>query len=328
MVRISVVSKHNQATNIRQIPPAWRTDFDFSGTQDADFLVVMDGLTSPTRTRVPKNRRLCVLPEPPAIKTYSAKFLAQFGSVWTVDTRLQHPGKKLCNSAGTWLYGSSAGSLGRMPSMSYSELIDEFPNKTQLISMVVSTKTWTPLQRFRLQLAKELQRQIGPQFRLYGHGHNAVKDKRDAIGPSRFHVVVENSIFDHYWTEKLADSYLGWSFPFYIGAPNLAEYFDEDEYAAVPSASIDAAASHIINRLQVLTSMNLTAPLQRARDKLFHRHNIFQQILNYVQTYRTTGHTLHPLSAHETLYPERPSIRAGLVTLRRRIQNNRDQITF
>ena len=45
---------------------------------------------------------------------------------------------------------------------------------------------------------------------------------------SMFSVIVENEYQDHYFTEKLIDSLRSFTVPIYLGAPNIARYFEAD----------------------------------------------------------------------------------------------------
>ena len=49
-----------------------------------------------------------------------------------------------------------------------------------------------------------------------------MSDKAEAIAPYAYHLVLENNYIDNFWTEKLADAWIGWALPLYLGAPNLA----------------------------------------------------------------------------------------------------------
>ena len=70
-------------------------------------------------------------------------------------------------------------------------------------------------------------------------------DKLDAIRGYRFHLVLENCRVPHYWTEKLSDSYLGWSFPLYVGCTNLRDYFPEKFFLALDINDPEGAAQQI-----------------------------------------------------------------------------------
>jgi hypothetical protein len=51
-------------------------------------------------------------------------------------------------------------------------------------------------------------------------------DKRDALVPFQYSVVMENARLENWFTEKLIDCFMTKTIPIYWGAPNIAEYFN------------------------------------------------------------------------------------------------------
>ena len=84
----------------------------------------------------------------------------------------------------------------------------------------------------RVRFTQWMQTQL-PQLDVFGHGVRYIEDKSDAIDPYRYHIAIENHICQHHWTEKLSDSFLGLSLPFYFGCPNIADYFPEESYIPI-----------------------------------------------------------------------------------------------
>ena len=41
-----------------------------------------------------------------------------------------------------------------------------------------------------------------PELDIFGHGVNPMNDKAEALDPYRFHIAVENHVYDHHLTEK------------------------------------------------------------------------------------------------------------------------------
>ena len=74
---------------------------------------------------------------------------------------------------------------------------------------------------------------------------NLIEQKADALDPYRYHLAVENYIGPHYWTEKLADAFLGYTLPFYCGAPNAADYFPEESFIPIDINNFDGALETI-----------------------------------------------------------------------------------
>ena len=65
------------------------------------------------------------------------------------------------------------------------------------------------------------------------------------IAPYKYHIVIENSADDHYWTEKLSDCYLAGTFPRYYGCTNVNEYFKEGAHKAIDIYDFEAAVAII-----------------------------------------------------------------------------------
>jgi len=94
------------------------------------------------------------------------------------------------------------------------------------------------------------------------------------------HIAVENHVYDHHLTEKLPDAFLGYTLPFYHGAPNAADYFPKESFIPIDindyRRSREIISSHINNneyqdrlpyiieaRRRVLEEENLFAILDR-----------------------------------------------------------------
>lgn len=85
------------------------------------------------------------------------------------------------------------------------------PTKTKLLSVIISDKSFTEGHLKRHDFLQAIKKHFGDQLDIFGRGFNYVNDKWDAIADYKYHVAIENSQYPHYWTEKLADAFLGWS---------------------------------------------------------------------------------------------------------------------
>ncbi|MGV6826800.1 MAG: glycosyltransferase family 10 domain-containing protein [bacterium] len=62
---------------------------------------------------------------------------------------------------------------------------------------------------------------------LFGYiADNYVESKLDSVRNYMFQVVVENSLLDNYFTEKIIDCFVTGTIPIYYGAGNIGEFFD------------------------------------------------------------------------------------------------------
>lgn len=107
------------------------------------------------------------------------------------------------------------------------------PDKSKLCSMFCSPKNQTSGHRYRHHIAK-LAIDLGYDVaggchstsQLYTPGDTFTHSKVTHIKPYMFHIVVENSNYDSYWTEKITDCFAVGTIPIYWGTSNIAKYFD------------------------------------------------------------------------------------------------------
>jgi hypothetical protein len=148
---------------------------------------------------------------------------------------------------------------------------------------------------------------------IRGRGFEPVSDKAEAIAPHRYHLVLENNDLGCFWTEKLADPFLGWSLPLFAGARAALDDFPEGSMIYLdlkdPAACIDQ-----VERILAENPYESRLPaIAAAREKLLHEHNFFALICRELEA-------LAP-SASAPLELVRPSSRPGVLkTLRRSLR--------
>jgi len=148
---------------------------------------------------------------------------------------LPHPNAIRSQTGNIWFYGKSYDEIAHSPP----------PVKTERISTVCSSKRQAHTMHarrydFTWRLKKEL-----PELEIFGHGVRFVEKKYQALDPYRFHLVVENQIAPHLWTEKLADAFLACTVPIYCGCPNVFDYFPEDSLIPIDIDDFDGALATI-----------------------------------------------------------------------------------
>ncbi len=239
---------------------AGSTQFRSSYDEDCTWIILFGGNSVPEVVdRFPKSHRLCVLMENPAIWRPSDEYLSKMGVIICPFDIPISIGTTFIKShaAVPWFYGMKFRTdvgLSHEPILDgYMELQDlavmSKPVKTKKLSCIVSQKIITPGQLWRVQLALKLQ-EIAPELvDLWGFGWKPIADKRDAIDPYEFTLVVENSPSEYYWTEKLSDAILGYAIPIYAGASLIRNYF--------PSGiiQIDHGADVVSSALKVISSL-------------------------------------------------------------------------
>ena len=96
--------------------------------------------------------------------------------------------------------------------------------KTKLVSMISSNKSYVPGHRKRLEFVNKFKDSVD----LYGRGFKDISCKEEGLRDYMFSVAVENAVYDTYFTEKLTDCFATGTIPIFYGCRGVTEYFNED----------------------------------------------------------------------------------------------------
>mgnify|MGYP001985785594 CR=1 FL=1 len=319
-VVVKFVARGRQTNRIwrRQLPsqePVWgncRFVLDPDAT-DYDWFVVHDDLPPAGSERFslrterlpcdPQNTILFTL-EPASIKVYGSDYLAQFGHVITSQepwVMRSHTGAEFAQPCLRWFYGVSDHKL-----LNYDDLCAARPpKKTELISTVCSHKNQTnTLHRRRFDFTQELRSAL-PKLDVFGRGVRPIDDKAEAIDEYHYHVTIENHVFKHHWTEKLADAFLGYCLPFYCGAPNAADYFPSESLIPIDIHDPGQAIATIQKAIRDDEYTKRLPYIIEARRRVLDEHNIFAVIDNVVNRTAPT----HQVSLRDGILRSRRALR-------------------
>jgi Glycosyltransferase family 10 (fucosyltransferase) C-term len=279
-VILSLLSRHASPTLLRQTADGagrhGNVRIALGLGSDAQWLAVYDNISAAIPVQVPFARRVLFVTEPPGIKTYSAGFANQFGTLISPVEIRGYRGRWLqTQSALPWFYGMeflSGGGLATRSNLQDLRTMACPPGKLVRISVVCSKKSQLPRHRLRLALLDHLTAAFPGQIDIFGQ---SVPDKAEAIAPYRYHLVLENTDIDHFWTEKTADAYLGFALPLFSGCANIGDYFPERSYVPLPDIENVAAVCASIGT--VLKTDPFEARLDAitaARSLLLERYNL------------------------------------------------------
>jgi hypothetical protein len=198
-----------------------------------DYWVVYDTLTEKLKAK--SKCTILITGEPESIKSYNPSYLKQFNYVITCQENLKHNHLIISQEALPWHIGRVQNNHINLAFIkNYDELKKSSTlKKEKLISVIASNKTSTKGHQERVKFIQTLKYEFGDLIDIFGRGYNEIDVKWDAIAPYKYHVVLENSSYQNYWTEKLADCYLAGSFPIYYGCLNLHEYFPHGSYEEI-----------------------------------------------------------------------------------------------
>lgn len=296
MTKIKVsVSGSQKDIILRQIPDSsgyWRgCQFLIKDDVDKyDWWVVLHhtGITNLETAICDPSHLIYVSLEPrESVGNVNSQFLSQFSKIITPDRSVVHPG--LINQGfHTWWAGMNVQHKNNHHNIlsdkatKYEEFsTKKVPDKKNRISIITSQKKTLPGHTKRLDfINKLLQHPISKFVDIYGDGYNPIQDKLDAISGYKYHLVIENDNIENYWTEKLADSFLGFAMPIYYGCPNISDYFDAKSMIHIDIKNVDQSISIISDAINHGIYDSSLDAIKNARKLVMNEYNIFNQLSN------------------------------------------------
>lgn len=221
--------------------------------------------------------------EPP-IWGKNDEFNNQFNYIISCDSRINHE-RLYLNNAITWWAGINVkfeNGHKFLPEINYD--YDDFknlrcPKKANKISVITSSKTNFPGHRKRIEFLNRLKAHDINQFiDFYGGGGNPVDDKLDALLPYKYHLVLENSNYENYWSEKIADPFLAWCLPIYFGCPNIEDYFPQDSVVKIDINNFDETLKILYDLINNDVFTPRLKSINTARNLILDDYNIFNTI--------------------------------------------------
>ncbi|WP_207459128.1 glycosyltransferase family 10 [Azospirillum sp. SYSU D00513] len=238
--------------------------FTFDTGQPADAAVILTGAPAGTVLTCPPERVWLMMQEPPN-EAFAAFHQAPpvFSRVYTTDDRLEGERYRKVPPALPWHVDRDYDWLSRCP----------MPAKDRHISCIASGKAIFSGHQARLRFLADLRKHLS--FDLFGRGFCAVADKWDVLAPYRFSIAVENFRGPLYWSEKLADCFLAWTLPIYVGCTDIGRWFPRDAVISVDMDDTDAIARLLDTLSQPDLWESRLDALAEARRRVLDRYNIF-----------------------------------------------------
>uniref|UniRef100_B8DIX6 Methyltransferase FkbM family n=1 Tax=Nitratidesulfovibrio vulgaris (strain DSM 19637 / Miyazaki F) TaxID=883 RepID=B8DIX6_NITV9 len=282
MPRVLFSTRHTPWPYARQIMPS---DPLFSGwsfvmnqdAPEADYLVVFDEPHASIHTDIPKANRMLFIGEPPNVRTYSPDYLNLFGIVICPYDLKGYVGKQIrSHTALPWHFGVNRDLTDLSFSLTASQIEElQCPEKLNKISVVCSDKAFTAEHKARLEFLRRLKLDIPEQLDVFGRGFKPIGDKSEAIMPYKYHLVLENNRIQGFWTEKLADAFLGYALPLFSGCPDLMSYFPARSFVPLDISDYDAALAVIRSCLAGDEYASRFEQIRAARRKILYDYNMF-----------------------------------------------------
>lgn len=157
--------------------------------------------------------------------------------------------------------------------LSFDQLINhQKPEKLKTVSFITSSLQAFAGHRARIEFTRKLM-QAGIAD-IYGRGIAEIPCKWDAISQYESVVVVENFQNSLYWSEKIADVFLGFAMPIYFGCTRILDYFPEESLVRIDISDFD-----VIEKIQEIILqqrwVQASDAIIAARNKVLYEYNFF-----------------------------------------------------
>ncbi len=257
-----------------------------------DWLVAYDDLSPVTDEKFserieilacPAKNTILVTAEPSSIKTYSSDFCRQFGVIITSQEPWAIAHRQIVRSqtAYPWFYGRSDTGMTLFDQIKAGAPTD----KSRLISTVCSNKLGRrhTLHRARFEFTKRLEQEL-PELDRFGRGIRYLNDKVEVLDSYRYHIAIENDRVADYFTEKLVDSFLGMTLPFYFGCPNAADYFPQESFIPIDIFDFEGSVKIIRQAIKANEYEKRLPAIVEARRRVLEEHNLFALLSREIET--------------------------------------------
>lgn len=247
---------------------------------EADFWIVYGNARPSDNFKVHKNNTLLVVLEPKEKKIYPKKYYQQFHRIVDTHKDSVHPRIELAAPCFPWHVGLD--SKNDAYNLGYAQLNDlKYPAKIEnKISVICSNAAHTPGQKKRLSFLNKIKSHLGDKLVHFGRGFNEIDDKMQGIYGYRLHLCMENCCTTNYCTEKLIDSYLGWSFPLYSGCTNVDDIYPANSLIKIDINNADDSARKMVEVLDSNALLGEKNALIEARRIALEERNPFVSMVD------------------------------------------------
>lgn len=263
-------------------------EFVIGGTcKRADFVIVLDNIAEPLTIECPPTNIFLFTGEPPTIKTYPDSYLRQFGKIFTCQEQLRERYNAEITFPGLpWMLAYDFLHVknevfGDFNYFTHKPLASE--ERQDKICLFTSNKRFCKGHCDRVNFALKIKEALPDLVDIYGSGFNEVNNKIEVLCKYKYAIVIENTSYPNYWTEKIADTLLAYTVPFYYGDPNIYDYFTKEQVIGIDIFDVNKSKEKICNIINNGYYDNHQDSIVKARNLVVSKYNIFARFVSYME---------------------------------------------
>lgn len=255
--------------------------------EDCDYWIVYDSISNKEKAKCYPQNTIFFTAEPPSVKKYSKAFLKQFHTVFTCHTDINHKNIIQSQPALPWFVGMKFNFKSKQWIHDNVKKWDDFEKdpkevKSKLISIITSNKTFTSGHKNRVNFLNKISKEFPNQIDIFGSGYREIEDKNDGLAKYKYSLVIENSAFQNYWTEKLADCFLTETYPIYYGCPNIFDYFPRGSLSIIDIDDIEESINIIKSVIESNEYEKSLELIKKSKKLILNQYNFFPVIVNFI----------------------------------------------
>lgn len=152
-------------------------------------------------------------------------------------------------------------------------------NRTNNVAYIGNKESILPGQVKRNEFVEALQKAFSNKniaIDLLGRTYdNPIDNKFDTLSTYKYGIAIENTLIDHYWTEKISDIFLAGALPFYVGPKNIYDYFPKDSLILLDFDNIENSINIIEKAIYNNEYEKRINAIKEARNKILNDYNLF-----------------------------------------------------
>jgi hypothetical protein len=239
-------------------------------------------------------------------RRYPVKYWRQFDLVITAHSAQKEGNVLNWQQCYPWHVGWSKSKAAptSSPARSFLALSTEvLPAKKKKLSVICSMDSRLPGHQKRLKFLRLLKEELGDEMDWFGRGISPIDDKWEGLADYHYHLCMENSVLDNYWTEKIGDAFLAGCVPIYWGAPNISAYFDPRGFEVIDIERSAESICRIRHIIESPPSLKRIAAVLENRRRVMEDYSYYGLIRGIGARYLNNElrqRTIQPLSRFRT----------------------------
>ena len=243
--------------------------------RDSDFFVVHENIDEPMRVRA-RSGCFCLVTgeEKLIVENYHQDYLNQFDIIITSRDDIQHSNVIKGHYLHPWWIKKTYDELDAM----------ECPKKPRVLSAVISNLTGSASHKNRFAFINKLKGHYKDNLDWFSKGESTyLPNKWDGLAPYEYSIVIENSYYPNYFTEKISDCFLAYTMPFYQGCSNIKDFFDERSFVQIDTRDFVKSIKIIDESIQAKLAKENFKYIQESRHLVLTKYHFLAALTNILE---------------------------------------------